>query len=132
LSEEAPAIVELGAARPAKGAPMTFPLLAAENPGETGGVHTSCASDPVYDAGKATEGHAMAQAMEDTLAVPDKRAAQLAAISMKQLRHWEKTGLVVPSIRQQISQRNTVRLYSFQDLLQLLVVAELRHRLTSR
>lgn len=70
----------------------------------------------------------MAQAMEDTLAVPDKRAAQLAAISMKQLRHWEKTGLVVPSIRQQISQRNTVRLYSFQDLLQLLVVAELRHR----
>lgn len=70
----------------------------------------------------------MAQAMEDTLAVPDKRAAQLAAISMKQLRHWEKTGLVVPSIRQQISQRNTVRLYSFQDLLQLLVVAQLRHR----
>jgi DNA-binding transcriptional MerR regulator len=70
----------------------------------------------------------MAQAMEDTLAVPDKRAAQLAGITMKQLRHWERTGLVVPSVRQQISPRNTVRLYSFQDLLQLLVVAELRHR----
>lgn len=70
----------------------------------------------------------MAQAMEDTLAFPDKRAAELAGISMKQLRHWEKTGLVVPSVREQISPRNTVRLYSFRDLLELLVVAELRHR----
>jgi DNA-binding transcriptional MerR regulator len=70
----------------------------------------------------------MAQAMEDTLAFSDKRAAQLAGISMKQLRHWEKTELVVPSVRQQISSRNTVRLYSFRDLLELLVVAELRHR----
>lgn len=70
----------------------------------------------------------MAQAMEDTLAFSDKRAAQLAGISMKQLRHWEKTELVVPSVRQQISARNTVRLYSFRDLLELLVVAELRHR----
>lgn len=70
----------------------------------------------------------MAQAMEDMLAVSDKRAAQLAGITMKQLRHWEKTDLVVPSIRHQISPRNTVRLYDFQDLVQLLVVAELRHR----
>lgn len=70
----------------------------------------------------------MAQAMEDTLAVPDKQAAQLAGISMKQLRHWEKTDLVVPSIRQRISPRNTVRLYNYQDLVQLLVVAELRRR----
>lgn len=70
----------------------------------------------------------MAQAMEDTLAVSDKRAAQLAGITMKQLRHWEKTNLIVPSVRQQISPRNTVRLYSFQDLVELLVVAELRHR----
>jgi uncharacterized protein (DUF433 family)/DNA-binding transcriptional MerR regulator len=47
---------------------------------------------------------------------------------MRQLRHWEKTGLVVPSVRRPISPRNTVRLYSFQDLVELLVVAELRHR----
>jgi DNA-binding transcriptional MerR regulator len=70
----------------------------------------------------------MAQAMEDTLAVSDKRAAQLAGISMKQLRHWEKTGLVEPSVRQELSPRNTVRLYTFQDLVELLVVAELRRR----
>ena len=70
----------------------------------------------------------MAQAVEDRLAFPDKRAAELAGITMRQLRHWEKTGLVVPSVRRQISPRNTVRLYSFQDLVELLVVAELRHR----
>lgn len=70
----------------------------------------------------------MAHAMEDVLAVPDKRAASLAQVSMKQLRHWERTSLVVPSIKRELSPRNTVRLYSFQDLLELLVVAELRHR----
>jgi DNA-binding transcriptional MerR regulator len=70
----------------------------------------------------------MAQAMEDTLAVSDKRAAKLAGISMNQLRYWEKTGMVVPSVRQQLSPRNTVRLYSFQDLLELVVAAELRHQ----
>jgi DNA-binding transcriptional MerR regulator len=45
---------------------------------------------------------------------------------MRRLRYWEETGLVVPSIRRQLSPKNTVRLYSFQDLLALLVVAELR------
>lgn len=70
----------------------------------------------------------MAHAMEDVLAVPDKQAATLAQVSIKQLRHWERTGLVAPSIKRELSQRNTVRLYSFQDLIELLVVAELRHR----
>jgi uncharacterized protein (DUF433 family) len=82
----------------------------------------------VYDSGKATEEQAMAQAMEDVLAVSDKRAVKLAGISMKQLRYWEQIGMVVPSIKHQISPRNIVRLYSFQDLLELLVAAELRHR----
>ncbi len=45
---------------------------------------------------------------------------------MRRLRYWEETGLVVPSIRRRLSPKNTVRLYSFQDLLSLLVVAELR------
>ena len=70
----------------------------------------------------------MTQAMEDTLAVSDKQAVKLAGISMRQLRYWEQVGLIVPSISEQISPRNTVRLYSFQDLLELLVAAELRHR----
>jgi DNA-binding transcriptional MerR regulator len=45
---------------------------------------------------------------------------------MRRLRYWEETGLVVPSIRRQLSPKNTVRLYGFQDLLSLLIVAELR------
>jgi DNA-binding transcriptional MerR regulator len=45
---------------------------------------------------------------------------------MRRLRYWEQVGLVVPSIRKRLSPRNTVRLYSFQDLLALLVVSELR------
>lgn len=45
---------------------------------------------------------------------------------MRRLRYWEETGLVVSSIERRLSPKNTVRLYSFQDLLSLLVVAELR------
>lgn len=72
----------------------------------------------------------MAEAMADVLAIPDKRAAKLVRISMRQLRYWEQTGLIVPSIKRQISQRNTVRLYDYQDLLGLLVAAELRNRIS--
>jgi DNA-binding transcriptional MerR regulator len=68
----------------------------------------------------------MASATEELLAFPDTRARKLARVSMRRLRYWEETGLVVPSVRRQLSPKNTVRLYSFQDLLALLVVAELR------
>ena len=68
----------------------------------------------------------MAPATEELLAFPDTRARKLARVSMRRLRYWEETGLVVPSVRRQLSPKNTVRLYSFQDLLALLVVAELR------
>jgi len=68
--------------------------------------------------------------MGDVLAIPDKRAAKLARITMRQLRYWEQTGLIVPSIKRQISPHNTVRLYSYQDLLSLLVAAALRDRVS--
>jgi DNA-binding transcriptional MerR regulator len=68
----------------------------------------------------------MTSATEELLAFPDTRARQLAGVSMRRLRYWEETGLVVPSIRRQLSPKNTVRLYSFTDLLSLLVVTELR------
>jgi uncharacterized protein (DUF433 family)/DNA-binding transcriptional MerR regulator len=70
----------------------------------------------------------MAKAIGDVLAIPDKRAAALAKVTLNQLRYWERTQLVTPSIKRQLSPRNTVRLYSFQDLMELLVAAELRHR----
>ena len=68
----------------------------------------------------------MVPATEELIAFPDTRARRLAAVSMRRLRYWEETRLVAPSIKRQLSPRNTVRLYSFQDLLSLLVVAELR------
>jgi uncharacterized protein (DUF433 family) len=64
------------------------------------------------------------------LAVPDKQAAKLAHISVRQLHYWDQTGLIVPSVKRKISQRNTVRLYNFQDMLNLLVAAQLRNRVS--
>jgi DNA-binding transcriptional MerR regulator len=64
--------------------------------------------------------------MEDLLAFPDTRAAALAGVSMRRLRYWEETGLIVPSIKRQLSPANTIRLYAYQDLLSLLVVGALR------
>jgi DNA-binding transcriptional MerR regulator len=72
----------------------------------------------------------MPETTRPELAVPDRRAAKLAQISMRQLHYWDQTGLVVPSIKRQVSQRNVVRLYSFQDLLTLLVAAQLRNRVS--
>lgn len=68
----------------------------------------------------------MTSATEELLALPDTRARQLAGVSMRRLRYWEETGLVVPSIQRRLGPKNTVRLYGFVDLLSLLVVAELR------
>ena len=70
----------------------------------------------------------MSAAVDDALAIPDKRAAKLAGITMRQLRYWDQIHLVSPSIKRRLSPRNIVRLYSFQDLLELLVAAELRHK----
>jgi uncharacterized protein (DUF433 family) len=72
----------------------------------------------------------MPEATWPVLAVPDKRAAALARISLRQLHYWDQTGLIVPSIKKRISRRNVVRLYSFQDLLSLLVAAQLRNRIS--
>ena len=48
----------------------------------------------------------MAGATQDVLAIPDKRARELAGVTVDQLRYWERIGLVVPSIKRQISPRN--------------------------
>jgi len=68
----------------------------------------------------------MPEAGEEVLAFPDTQARQLAGVSMRRLRYWEQVGLVVPSIKRRLSEHNTVRLYSYQDLLALLVVSALR------
>jgi DNA-binding transcriptional MerR regulator len=68
----------------------------------------------------------MTSAAEELLAFPDTSARQLAGVSMRRLRYWEETGLVAPSIQRRLGPNSIVRLYSFADLLSLLVVAELR------
>jgi uncharacterized protein (DUF433 family) len=66
---------------------------------------------------------------EDLVVLPDDRAARLAGVSMRRLHYWQNVGLVQPSISRQVGPRRTVHLFEFTDLLQLLVVAELRDRL---
>jgi DNA-binding transcriptional MerR regulator len=61
------------------------------------------------------------------LALPIERAARLAGVSTRRLRYWDKTGLIVPSIKRTLGKRSTVRLYSFGDLVDLLVVALILH-----
>jgi len=66
---------------------------------------------------------------EQSFALPLEKAARLAGLSQRRLRYWADTGLVAPSIEHSFGPRNTVRLYAFTDLLQLLVATELRGRL---
>ena len=68
----------------------------------------------------------MPDASEEVLAFPDTQARRLAGVSMRRLRYWEQAELIVPSIKRRLSEHNTVRLYSYQDLLALLVVSALR------
>src|SRR5450755_2638063 len=62
---------------------------------------------------------------EDRLAVSLESAARLAGVSERRLKHWQEIGLAGPTVSRKLSERNTVRLYGFQDLLSLLVVREL-------
>ena len=68
----------------------------------------------------------MPDASEEVFVFPDIQARQLAGVSMRRLRYWEQVGLIVPSIKRRLSEHNMVRLYSYQDLLSLLVVSALR------
>lgn len=67
-------------------------------------------------------------APDDLITLPDERAADLAGVTDRQLRYWETTDLIVPSVRRSFSLRRNVRLYRFTDLMSLLVAAELRTR----
>ena len=67
---------------------------------------------------------------DDIVVLPDDRAARLAGVSMRRLNYWLSAGLIRPSVSRQLGPRRTVRLFGFTDLLQLLIVAELRDRLS--
>ncbi len=65
---------------------------------------------------------------DEKTALPDKRAAEIAAISRQRLRYWEKTDLITPDVERVISPRNVVRLYSFSRVVELVVASELRRQ----
>ncbi len=63
---------------------------------------------------------------DERTAVPDKRAAEIAALSRQRLRYWGKTDLIAPDVERKISPRNVVRLYSLPRVVELVVASELR------
>lgn len=67
----------------------------------------------------------MVDVVEDQVAVSERHAAELSGFSARRLRTWDARGLVGPSIKRQLSTRNTVRLYTFDDLIELLVASAL-------
>jgi uncharacterized protein (DUF433 family) len=62
---------------------------------------------------------------DDLIAMPAAAAARFAGVSQKQLRYWDDTGLLSPGVKRQLSERNTVRLYTFPELVELRVIASL-------
>jgi len=65
-----------------------------------------------------------------TLSFNTKIICKIVGVSLRQVQHWDETGLVKPSIREAAG-KGTIRLYSYTDLIQLKVVKTLRdHRIS--
>jgi uncharacterized protein (DUF433 family) len=62
---------------------------------------------------------------DELIAMPAAAAARFAHVSQKQLRYWDETGLLSPGVKRQLSERNTVRLYSLPELVELRVIVTL-------
>lgn len=54
-----------------------------------------------------------------------KKVAKVLGITFRQLQYWDEKGIIKPSIRK-ASGKGTLRLYSYEDLVQLKVVKKLR------
>ena len=70
----------------------------------------------------------MRDEIEELMAFPEKRAAELAGVTPRKLLYWDLTNVVRPTIHRRLSIRTNVRLYNFEDMVALLVAAELRAR----
>jgi uncharacterized protein (DUF433 family) len=65
---------------------------------------------------------------EAEIAIPASVAARIAGISERRLKAWDHSKLIQPAVRRQLSDRNTVRLYGFQELVELRVLRALHER----
>lgn len=62
---------------------------------------------------------------DDEVAVTESRAGQMVGFSLRRLRAWSERGIVRPAVSRKLSERNTVRLYRFHDLVELHVAKAL-------
>ncbi|YCI03320.1 DUF433 domain-containing protein [Ensifer sp. D2-11] len=60
-------------------------------------------------------------------AFTEEQAERLTGISVRQLRHWDRTGFFVPSLAYEDRSKPFSRLYSFRDLVSLKVLNALRN-----
>lgn len=65
------------------------------------------------------------------LALTREKVTRLAGLSPRQIDYWASTGLIGPSVDRRVSPGRRVRLYEFQDVLELLIAAELRRKKVS-
>jgi uncharacterized protein (DUF433 family) len=71
--------------------------------------------------------HAAGMLADDNLLTfTEKRAAEIANVSLGRLMYWDFKDVVRPGIRRRLGRRSTVKLYDFEDTVALLVVAQLR------
>lgn len=70
----------------------------------------------------------MSDDLDNLIAFPAKRAADLAGVNSGVLLYWDLTQVIRPGIHRRLGVRTNVRLYNFDDAVALLVVAELRSR----
>ncbi len=68
---------------------------------------------------------------ESLIVFSRERAAELSGLRQGTLDYWRRTGLIVPTTDRRLSSQRPVRLYSFVDMMSLMVVAQLRARKVS-
>lgn len=67
--------------------------------------------------------------MDETLYAADRdRAAVVAGVTHRQLDYWTSTGLIHPAVTRRLTPKRAIRLFSFTDLMSVMVAAELRRR----
>lgn len=67
--------------------------------------------------------------MQESLFVANRdQAARIANLSTRQVDYWATTGLVVPSVDARLTPHRPIKLFSFLELMALMVAAELRAR----
>lgn len=63
---------------------------------------------------------------KELVAYTQDRAMRLSGLSRRQVNYWSDTDLLKPSVEERLTPHRPIRLYSYRDMLSLLVIARLR------